>query len=84
MTTTLCWKSFAFILVLALPLQGCGVTSQDLRQEAQDEMSGTREKMSQAEKSYEKHEYLGLTSQDPDKWNSTDWSLWMDLQGGGR
>ena len=77
------WKSMGFLLLAAL-LWGCGVTSQDLRQEAQDDLRGTREKLSQAEKSYEKNEYLGLTSKDPNNWNSTDWSLWMDLQGGGR
>jgi hypothetical protein len=70
--------------VLALILSGCGVTGPDLRQEIQDERRGTREQMEQAEKSYEGHRYLGLTSDKSEEWNSTDWSLWMDTQGGGR
>ena len=77
------WKFLGFLL-LAVLLWGCGVSSQDLRQEAQDDRRGIREKMSQAENSYEKNEYYGLSSQDPNNWNPTDWQLWMDSQGGGR
>jgi hypothetical protein len=74
---------FLCFLLLALPLTGCAVTSQDLRQEIQDERRGTREKMEQAEKSYESRRYLGLTSDKSEEWNSTDWTLWMDTHGGG-
>ena len=75
---------FPLLLLLALALTGCAVTSQDIRQEIQDESRGTRERMEQAEKYYEKREYLGLTSDKSENWNSTDWSLWMDTHGGGR
>ena len=75
------WKFLGCLLFTAL-LWGCGVSSQDLRQEARDDLRGTREKMSQAEKSYENNEYYGFSSQDPNNWNSTDWQLWMDSQGG--
>ncbi len=75
---------FLGFLLLALSLSGCTVTSQDLRQEIQDERRGARETMEKAEKSYEKREYLGLTSDKSENWNSTDWSLWMDTHGGGR
>ncbi len=74
---------FPFLLILALSLLGCGVTSQDLRQEIQDESRGNREQMEQAEKSYESHKYLGYTSDNSDNWNSTDWSMWMDTHGAG-
>ena len=70
-------------LLLALSLPSCAVTSQDLRQEIQDESRGTRERMEQAEKSYKNREYLGFTSKDSENWNSTDWSLWMDTHGAG-
>ena len=73
-----------FFLLIALSLSGCAVTGQDLRQEIQDESRGTREKMEQAEKSYEGRRYFGLTSDNSEEWNSTDWSLWMDNHGGGR
>jgi hypothetical protein len=36
-----------------------------------------------AEHRYEKHQYLGLSSENPQNWNATDWSLWMNSQGGG-
>jgi hypothetical protein len=75
------WKFLGFLL-LAVLLWGCGVSSQDLRQEAQDDLRGTREKMSQAEKIYEKNESYGLNPKDSDNWNSTDWSIWVDSQGG--
>ncbi len=74
---------FLGFLLLALSLSGCAVTSQDIRQEIQDESRGTREKMEQAEKSYESRRYFGLTSDKSEEWNSTDWSLWMDTHGGG-
>ena len=75
---------FLGFLLLALSLSGCAVNSQDLRQEIQGESRGTRKTMEQAEKSYEKREYLGLTSDKSEEWNSTDWSLWVDTHGGGR
>lgn len=71
-------KFLGFLLLLVLALLGCGVTTQDLKQEIQDERRGTLER---GEKSFEKREYLGLTSKDSEKWDSTDWSLWMDIQG---
>ncbi|HEY9073323.1 MAG TPA: hypothetical protein VIN67_04240 [Desulfobaccales bacterium] len=77
------WKFLGFFL-LAVLLWGCGVSSQDLRQEVRDDRRGVREKMSQTEKSYEKNEYYGLSSQDPNHWNPTDWQSLMDSQGGGR
>ena len=82
MAQSILWKFLGFFMLPALALLGCAVTGQDIRQEFQDESRGTREKMEQAEKSYEKREYLGLTSRDSDKWNSTDWSMWMDTHGG--
>lgn len=75
------WKLLDFLLLLALTLPDCGVTTQELRQEIQDENRGTLEKMSRGETTYEKREYLGLTSKDSENWNSTDWSLWMDAHG---
>ena len=73
---------FALLLLLGFTLPGCGVTTQDLRQELQDESRGNREKIEQAQKTYKSREYLGLTSKDSQNWNSTDWSLWMDTHGG--
>jgi hypothetical protein len=32
---------------------------------------------------YEQHQYDALTSPESALWNPTDWSLWMDTQGGG-
>jgi hypothetical protein len=75
------WKFLGFLLFTAL-LGGCGVTSQDLRQEVQDDLRGTREKMSQTEKIYEKNESYGLNPKDANNWNPTDWSIWVDSQGG--
>ncbi len=75
---------FLGFLLLVLSLSGCAGTGQDLRQELRDENSGIREKMAQAEKSYESRKYIGLTSEDSSKWNPTDWSMWMDAHGGGR
>ena len=75
------WKLLGSLLLLALTLPGCGVTGQDIRQELQDERRGTMER---GEKSSENHKYQGLTYRDSENWNSTDWSLWMDEQGGGR
>ena len=74
---------FLGFLLLALSLPGCALTGQDLRQEIQDERRGTRERMEQAEKSYESRRYFGLTSDKSEEWNSTDWTLWMDTHGGG-
>jgi outer membrane biogenesis lipoprotein LolB len=76
------WK-FPLFLLLAALLGGCGVTGSDLRQEAQDDLRGTKEKWSRMEKSYESHQYFGYSSQNPDEWNTTDWTLYMDSQGGG-
>ncbi len=78
------WKLLGFLLLLALSLLGCAVTGQDIRQELQDDIRGTKEKMARGEETYEKRKYFGLTSEDSEKWNSTDWSLWMDTHGGGR
>lgn len=64
-------------------LWGCGATSQDLRQGVGDDRRGAREKMSQTEKSYEKNDSYGLNPKDSGSWNSTDWQLWVDSQGGG-
>ena len=83
MAPNFCWK-FLGLLLLALPLPGCALTGQDLRQEIQDESRGTGQRMEQAEKSYESRRYLGLTSDKSEEWNATDWSLWMDTHGGGR
>ena len=68
--------------MLALGLTGCARFNQDISQEIKQDRLEARQKMEQAEKSYEKREYLGLTSKDSEKWNSTDWSLWMDTHGG--
>ncbi len=76
------WKFLGFLLMLALGLTGCAGFNQDISQEIKQDRSEARQKMAQAEKSYEKREYLGLTSKDSEKWNSTDWSLWMDTHGG--
>jgi hypothetical protein len=84
MLPTFFWKFLSLTLLLTLSLFGCGITTQDLKQEIQDDIRGTREKMSQGEKTYESNKYLGLTSTDSDKWNSTDWTMWMDTHGGGR
>ncbi len=78
------WKLLGVTLVLVLTLPGCGVTAQDLKQELQDDRRSTEKAMAQGEKTYEKNEYLGLTSDNSENWNSTDWSLWMDTHGGGR
>ncbi len=84
MAKTPLWRFLVFLVLLALTLLGCGVTPQELRQEIQDESRGARENMARGEKTYEKREYLGITSKDSDNWNSTDWSMWMDTHGGGR
>jgi hypothetical protein len=76
------WKFLSLALLLALPLLGCGVTTQDFKQEIQDDIRGSEEKMAQGIEKYEKTKYFGLTTNDSDKWNSTDWSLWMDKHGG--
>jgi hypothetical protein len=76
------WKFLGFPLMLALGLTGCARFNQDISQEIKQDRLEARQKMEQAEKSYEKREYLGLTSKDSEKWNSTDWSLWMDTHGG--
>ena len=75
---------FPFLLLLALSLPACGVSMQDIKQEIQDDTRSTMEQMRRNEASYEKREYLGLTSDKSENWNSTDWSLWMDTHGGGR
>ncbi len=75
---------FLGFLLLALSLSGCAGGGQDIKQEFKDERRGAQQKMESAEASYEKHEYLGLTSDNSENWNSTDWSLWMDTHGGGR
>jgi hypothetical protein len=77
------WKFLGFLLLAGHLIGGCGVTGSDLRQEAQDEMRGTREQISRMEKSYESDEYFGYSSPDPDQWNPTDLTRWMDLHGGG-
>jgi outer membrane biogenesis lipoprotein LolB len=77
------WKFPVSLLLTALLLGGCGVTSQDLKQEYQDDVRGTREKWDRLEKSYESHQYFGYSSPDANQWNTTDWTLWMDTHGGG-
>lgn len=82
--TLLFFEKFpGLILLAALFLGGCGVTSQDLKQEFQDQMAGNRERAARLEKSYESHKYFGYSSPNTDQWNTTDWTLWMDRQGGG-
>jgi hypothetical protein len=71
-------------LLLALSLLGCAGISQDISQEIKDDRRAAREKMAEAEKSYESRRYFGLTSDKSEEWNSTDWTLWMDMHGGGR
>jgi hypothetical protein len=75
---------FLFFLLLALSLLGCAGMGQDIKQEIRDESREAKQRMAEAEKSYESRRYLGLTSDKSEEWNSTDWSLWMDSQGGGR
>ena len=75
-------KFLGFLLLLGFTLPGCGVTTQELRQELEDERRGNLEKMKESEKTYQNREYLGLTAKDSENWNSTDWSLWMDTHGG--
>ncbi len=84
MTLAFLSKFLGLILLATLVLPGCGVTTQDLRQEIQDTRAGTMEKMAEAEKSYEGRRYFGFTSEKSEEWNSTDWGMWMDTHGGGR
>lgn len=78
------WKFLVLLLPLACGLTGCAGLSQDISQEIKQDKLEAKQQLEQAEKTYKKNEYLGLTSEDSEKWNSTDWSLWMDTQGGGR
>jgi len=77
-------EKFLGFILLTLLLMGCSGMAQDIKQEIKDDRREAKEKMEQAEKSYEQHKYFGLSSTDSDKWNSTDWTLWMDAHGGGR
>lgn len=77
-------KFLGLILLLALGLTGCAGLSQDIQQEIRDDSREARQKMAERQESYKQNEYYGFTSKDSDKWNSTDWSLWMDTHGGGR
>jgi hypothetical protein len=79
---TLRWIFLFFLLLLALSPLGCAGLTQDISQEIKQDKLEARQEMEQREKAYEKREYFGLTSKDSDKWNSTDWSLWMDTHGG--
>jgi hypothetical protein len=78
-----CWKFPGFLLLAALLLGGCGVTGPGLRQEVQGDLRSTREGISQVEKSYDSNEYFGYSSPDPDQWNTTDLTRWVELHGGG-
>ena len=78
------WRYLGVSVLLILSLLGCAGTMQDVRQEIQDDRRAAKQKMAQTEKAYEKNEYLGFTSKDSEKWNATDWSMWMDANGGGR
>ncbi len=53
------------ILLLALVLPWCWVTTQNLRQEIQDTRAGTVERMAEAEKSYESYQYWGILQKNP-------------------
>ncbi len=82
MTHNPCRKLPGLLLLLALAWPGCGLSNQELRNELQDDRRSAMENLARGEKSYEQREYFGLTSRDSEHWNSTDWSLWMDSQGG--
>jgi hypothetical protein len=77
-------KFFAVSLFLALALTGCAGLSQDISQEIKDDRREAREAMATADKNYKSHEYFSQISENSDRWNNTDWSLWMDTHGGGR
>ncbi len=78
------WKSLGVIPLMAAALLGCAGGLQDIRQEINDDRRTARQTIAQREAFYEKHEYLGFSSDQSEQWNSTDWSLWMDTHGGGR
>lgn len=75
------WKGWLVALVLLL--MGCAGLAQDVKQEIRDDVREAQQKMAEQEKSYKQNEYLRYTSDNSDNWNGTDWSLWMDSQGGG-
>lgn len=78
------WKFLALLLLAALGLMGCAGLSQDISQEIKQDRLEARQKMAEAEKNYESHKNFGYSSENSDNWNATDWSLWMDMHGGGR
>ncbi len=77
------WKLSGLLLSLAFALLSCAGLGTDIGQEIKQDRLEARQKMEQAEASYHHRASFGLTSEDPDHWNSTDWTLWMDSQGGG-
>lgn len=84
MIPKLLWKSLGVILLLTGSLLGCAGSMQDISQEIYDDRRGAKQKLAEIDKAYEQQEYFGLSSKDSEKWNSTDWSMWMDAHGGGR
>jgi hypothetical protein len=68
MKSTKLARKLGSLLVLSLALVGC---------------AGTPPFLEKAGAAYEQHDKIGFSSGSPEKWNATDWSLWMDMQGGG-
>ncbi len=67
------WRFTLVLLVPAFAWMGC--------------VEGSRVERSpyleRAGKAYERHEDLEFRSKNPEYWNSTDWTLHTDMQGGG-
>jgi hypothetical protein len=62
------WPSRVITLGLAMALMGCATGEQTLKEFS---VSDPR------------YNHIGFSSDDPSHWNSTDLSLWMDMNGGG-
>ncbi len=84
MTCNLLWKFLGVAPLLVLTLLGCAGSMANLKQEISDDRRTIRQNVAEREYYYEKRQYLGFSSDKPEDWNSTDWSLWVDTQGGGR
>lgn len=69
MVKRIAWGLLGLILALSMACMGC---------------AGAIPAMEQPDTAYDRHKYIGMSSDSPAHWNSTDWGLYMDMQGGGR
>jgi len=64
----LCVGLAAVVMVIAVILSGCAMDNQRLME---------------TDARYRHHISLGMDPDSTKDWNSTDWSLWVTMQGGG-